>query len=139
MPPDDERDGGAPVIVLSDRGWTRLFGADPAAVGRTVLINKRKYEVVGIMPPDFRGLRTAAPDYWAPLALAAEFRPNDSSSEDDRAVEIVGRLKPGVSPQAAAAALTAWVSGNAAIKAIGDDPKTIALLSRQGTVSADVS
>ena len=65
------------------------------------------YKIVGIMPEDFRGLGIGPPDYWAPLALAEEFRnalPGRRGSEI--AIEVVGRLKPGMSPPAATAALT---------------------------------
>ena len=51
------------------------------------------------MPEDFRGLGIGPPDYWAPLALAEQFRATLMQVEEDEiAVEVVGRLKPGMSP-----------------------------------------
>ena len=55
-PGDDERFAGRPVIVLSHRGWNKLFAGDPAVIGRSVLVNGLPYEIVGVMPEDFRGL-----------------------------------------------------------------------------------
>ena len=63
------------------------------------------------MPDGFRGLGITPPDYWAPLALAGQFRDAHAGREDEIAIEVIGRLKPGLSPEAATAALTVWASG----------------------------
>ncbi len=133
-PGDDER-GAVGPIVLSHRGWTRLFPADPTVIGRRVAINGVSCVVVGVMPEDFRGLAVAPPEYWAPLALAAEFRRADEGLEDERPVEIIGRLKPGVSATRAAAGLSTWWSQRAPATQAGDRPGSIALKPRQGTAS----
>ena len=104
----DNEEGGRPVVVLSHRGWETLFGLDPAIVGRQLLVNGQPYEVAGVMPDGFRGLREAPPHYWAPLALVDQFRPEETVSRGW--VDVIGRLKPGASPDAAAAALSAWAS-----------------------------
>lgn len=136
-PADDERFAGRPVIVLSHRGWTKLFADDSTVIGRTLPVNGVPYEIVGVMPEGFRGLGTAPPDYWAPLALVGQFRPNQGR-EDEIAIDVVGRLKPGLSPETATAGLTVWASGNTGLEAVGGRPKTIRLIPRQGTVAADV-
>ncbi len=74
LPGDDERFAGRPVIVLSHAGWRKLFRGDRAVIGRRVVINGAPYEIVGVMPDGFRGLGVTPPDYWAPLALAGQFR-----------------------------------------------------------------
>jgi hypothetical protein len=43
-------------------------------IGRSVRVNGLPYEIVGVMPDGFRGLGIGPPDYWAPLALAGQFR-----------------------------------------------------------------
>jgi predicted permease len=115
MPADDDPSAGRPVIVLSHRGWHRLFADDPTVIGRDVRINGMPCTIVGVMPEDFRGLSLLAPDYWAPLGLAGQLRtalPAFSAGRGDEIrVEVVGRLKPGVSPAAAAAGITVWASG----------------------------
>ena len=109
----DNDDGGRPVVVLSHRAWERLFAADPAVVGREFLLNGHPCTVAGVMPEDFRGLRFSAPDYWAPLALVETFRRDDRSTPVW--VDAIVRLKPGASPDAAAAQLGAWASAQPGI------------------------
>ncbi len=101
LPEDDERGAGRPVIVLSDAGWRKLFRGDRAVIGRRVVINGAPYEIVGVMPDGFRGLGITPPDYWAPLALARQFRDDAAGRADEIGVEIIGRLKPGCRAEAA--------------------------------------
>jgi putative ABC transport system permease protein len=93
--PDDDKAGGAPVVILSYGLWQRRFGADPQVIGRPITLDDRSYTVIAIMPPgfDFPG----GQDLWAPLA-----------SGDNRLIlEVIARLKPGVAPEAARSDLKA--------------------------------
>ena len=74
-PADDEPCAGQPVMVLSHRGWDRLFARDPAILGRRLLVNGLTFEIVGVMPEGFRGLTVAPDDYWAPLSMLGQVRP----------------------------------------------------------------
>ncbi len=113
-PEDDERFAGRPVIVLSHRGWIRSFARDPNVLGRSLLINGFPYEIVGVMPEEFRGLSVSAPAYWAPLAMLGQFRQIHGGRElDTVGVDIIGRLKPGLSRETAQAGLAVWNSGRA--------------------------
>src|SRR5262245_37857120 len=133
----DDEPAGRRVIVLSQRGWTRLFAGDPTVVGRAVAVNGVECVIVGVMPEDFRGLDVAPPEYWAPLALAGEFRPIDEGGEGDMPVgDVVGRLKPGISSARATAELSAWASAPANRRMAGDRPVSIALEPRRGTASS---
>jgi predicted permease len=135
LPEDDERFAGRPVIVLSHTGWRKLFQRDQRVIGRRVVINGAPYEIVGVMPDDFRGLSVTPPDYWAPLALAGQFRGASEVAENE--MEVVGRLKPGLSPEAATAALAAWASGRTDFKTLPGHPIQVSLTPRQGTLSWD--
>jgi predicted permease len=146
MPGDDERFAGRPVIVLSHRGWQKLFAGNPTVIGHSLLVNRLPYEVVGVMPEDFRGLGILPPDYWAPLALVGQFREADAGKEDEITLDVVGRLKPGMSPEAAAAGLTIWATRRTDLpnsRAFGGGGKTIPgpssimLRRSQGTLSAN--
>ena len=128
---DDDRAGGNPVLVLSDKGWQRRFNRDPNVIGRTVLVGGAPYEIVGVMPERFRGLEVTAPDFWAPLARLADFVPDVRGSEDKVGIEIIGRLKPGVSMASARAQLAAWDSNQSAT---ADRTMSIELLPHRGTV-----
>ncbi len=124
---DDSPGGGQAVIVLSHRGWTRLFAADPDIVGRQVRISGAPFEVVGVMPEGFRGLR-GTPDYWAPLLMIGRLQPSLAGKEAQTEIDIVGRLEPGVSPEAATAALTMWVAANPDLEPRGRYAKTVTLI-----------
>jgi predicted permease len=128
---DDDRAGGNPVLVLSDKGWQRRFNRDPNVIGRTVLVGGAPYQIVGVMPEGFRGLEVNAPDVWAPLARVVDFVPDIRGSEDKVGIEIVGRLKPDVSMESARAQLAAWDSNQSATV---DRTMSIGLVPQRGTV-----
>ena len=133
-PADDGRSGGNPVLVLSDKGWDRRFKRDPNVLGRTVLVNGAPFEIVGVMPAGFRGLQVGSPDFWAPLSQFAQFRPGLRGREGRRVgVEIVGRLKPGMSRENARAQLAAWDSNQSAA-AVERRAMNIDLVPRRGTL-----
>lgn len=136
--PDDDKPGAARnVIVLSDRGWRKLFAADPTVIGRGIRINGVLHDVVGVMPPDLRGLAIVPPDYWAPIGLVGLFRSVDASRENEVEVDVVGRLRRGMTADTAAAALSVWESGRADRAQSRYQPARVTLEARQGTVNAD--
>ena len=107
-PVDDAAPGGNPVIVLSQKGWTRYFERDPNVIGRAVLIREAPFTVIGVTPEGFRGLDFDGPDFWAPLSQLSAFQPQYRGRENDVTVDIIGRLRPGLSMEAARAQLAAW-------------------------------
>ena len=145
-PADDEPFAVQPVMVLSDRGWDKLFARDPAIVGRTVAVNGVTFEIIGVMPKRFRGLTVSPADYWAPFSTIGRVRPKDRGREADVGVDIIGRLKPRTPPQTAQAALAVWASAGSATdpstrsgssRATSRDERaaaTIILVPRRGTV-----
>jgi putative ABC transport system permease protein len=133
-PADD--DAGQPVMVLSDRGWDRLFERDPAILGRRLLVNGFTFEIVGVMPEGFRGLTVTPDDYWAPLSTLGYVRPVPGGRETNVAnvgVDIIGRLKPGMSQQTARAGLAVWDTGQSNGSPIERGASNIMLVPRQGT------
>jgi len=87
-PEDEQLD--RTVVVLSHRLWRQRFAADPAIVGRSVQLNGRAYEVVGVMPPE--ALFPVTAELWTPLVLDATVRTN----RDLHSLNAVARLRPGV-------------------------------------------
>jgi len=88
---EEDAPNGPRVAVISHGLWTRRFGADPGIVGRTIPINGRDWEVIGVMPPAFQ-LPTPEIDVWIPQQIdfaAAGFGGFYLSG--------IGRLAPGVS------------------------------------------
>ncbi len=97
---DDDEPGHQHVVVLSHGLWTRLFAASPSAIGKNIELNGESYQVVGVMPRDFRSFFARASDLWVPLALPpAAF----SSGYTNEFLNSVARLKPGVTLQRARA------------------------------------
>jgi predicted permease len=134
IPADDQPFAGQRVIVLSDDGWRKLFSSDPAVIGRQLTIDRTPYEVVGVMPEDFRGLGIRPPDYWAPMALGDEFGEYAGASGDTERIEIVGRLKTGLSQQAAAGALDAWAARRPEFDRVPGREPDVWLDNRDGTL-----
>ena len=97
--PDDDREG-ADVAVLSDRYWRSRFAADPAIIGKTILIDQLPFTVIGITPPEFSGIYAgAARDLWLPLHTLDRFNPDPSRWQAPFTswLRIGGRLRPDVS------------------------------------------
>ena len=134
LAPADDESAGNPVIVLSDKGWTRRFDRDPNVLGRTVLVGGAPFEIIGVMPAGFRGLEVSPPDFWAPLAQLAQFQPGDRGREDSIGVAIIGRLKPGVSMESARARLAAWDSNRQEVPTADRRAGAIELVPRRGTI-----
>jgi putative ABC transport system permease protein len=59
-----------PVILLGDGIWRSRFGADPGVIGRTIRIDDKTVEVIGVMPPTFR-FPTVRQEFWLPFNPAA--------------------------------------------------------------------
>ena len=132
-PADDVRPG-RPVIVLSHSGWSRLFASDPSVLGRSVLLNGLRYEIVGVTPEGFRGLSFSAPDYWAPLSLVGQIRPWLAGREEMIGIDVIGRLKPGLSKRTALAGLAVWASGGSGANPGGPGGPNIRLQHRSTAI-----
>src|ERR1700678_4285043 len=96
-----------PEIVLSYALWHSQFNADPAAVGRTVQINKHPFTIIGVARPDFRGTELFfAPDLWAPIVNSPQISDwNFLEERGNHNAWAIGHLNPGVAPAAATAEL----------------------------------
>jgi putative ABC transport system permease protein len=57
--PEEDRPGGAPVVILSHAFWQRRFGGDPGVVGQSLTLNGRDRQVIGVMPPGFKFIHKA--------------------------------------------------------------------------------
>jgi predicted permease len=100
--PDDDRGTAAPVIVISDKAWTRLFGRNPSAIGRVITVDGTPCTVIGVMPPNFAGppdstgIQDVA-ETWAPIA---RLTPGGFNSLRNRGAPwvspVIARLRPGV-------------------------------------------
>jgi predicted permease len=92
----DDKPGAAPIAMISEPLWRRQFGGDPSIVGKPAVLNGIAHRIVGIAPPALAVLTNG--DVWVPLVIdpPKEMRLN-------HVLFVVGRLKAGVTQQAAQA------------------------------------
>lgn len=93
---DQENQTGAPVVLISYGLWQRRYAGDRAILGRTLLLNDNKYEVIGVLPRTFV-FRNRNIDYWIPI----HFTPAQAVDHGSHFLNVVARLKPGVTAEAA--------------------------------------
>jgi putative ABC transport system permease protein len=98
---EEDRPGGAKVVVLSYGLWQRLFNGDPKAVGKSIRVEGEPSEVVGVLPLRAQYPDTDAAEIFYPLA-----RDPDSMPRQGRPLGGVARLKPGVTAEQAQAELS---------------------------------
>ena len=114
QPADAVGPTGAPVVVISDRLWRRLFARDPRAVGEQIRVNAVPLTVVGVTEPSFRGLQT---DVGADLFMTgARLRPiSGDMTRPPRGRNAIAQLRRGVTVDEARAAVQAmWPTVRAA-------------------------
>jgi putative ABC transport system permease protein len=92
LAPEDERPGAARVVLLSGELWRGRFGGDPGVLGRTVRVSGEPATIVGVMPVGFRFPLNQF--FWLPLRL-------DDAGRLGYPIQVVGRLKSGISPRRA--------------------------------------
>jgi predicted permease len=112
-------DGDDHVAVLSYGYWVRSFGRDPKAVGQTVRIKGHPFQIVGVAPEQFDGtIVDSGPDLWVPFSNFTDFSGIANPKLDNFVIEILARLRPGVSgaqaEQETAAMWTRYMSDAAA-------------------------
>jgi putative ABC transport system permease protein len=87
----DQTESQGRAAVLSDAFWRTHFGADPGVIGRTIILNKEAFVVVGVAERGFAYPQRAS--IWLPLGLSNDFRQNALNFD----VEILARLRSGSS------------------------------------------
>jgi len=105
--PQDGKQGAAPVAVLNENLWRSRFGSNPALIGQSIILDKRSFTVVGILPASFR-YPDGAPrqDVWISVAQDPLFGPR-LLQPGLPLLGGIGRLKPGVSMAQAQAEMDA--------------------------------
>jgi putative ABC transport system permease protein len=101
---EEDRTGAARVALIGHGIWTRVFGADSNAIGRTFRVNGEPATVIGVMPPGFEFPEFA--DVWLPIAPFA-----DSLPRTDRSISVVARLRDGVRLESAREEIVRLTSG----------------------------
>ncbi|HEV2500312.1 MAG TPA: ABC transporter permease [Terriglobia bacterium] len=116
--PSDYRSGGPPAVLLSYPLWQQLFHGRRDILGRTITLDGVSHTLVGVMTPDFimPGTTSWESVCWTPLVFDAQQR----SDAKTRALPVLARLRPGVSPAQAEAALS--VLADQVMRQAGSEP-----------------
>lgn len=89
--PEEEQPGHDQEVILSNGLWKRRFASDPAIIGKNILLNGQRYDIVGVAGQEFTF--PVGAEIWLPLAL----KPEEETLRSSRYLMPMFRLKPGVS------------------------------------------
>ncbi len=95
----EEEDKATPVAIVSRGFWERSLGTDPAIVGKTIVLNRTPFTIVGVAPKNFSGtLLGGGPSVWVPMSMHLVVQPGFDWYDTRRGLFLfgIGRLKPGV-------------------------------------------
>jgi predicted permease len=113
-PEDDKSAGAGTVAVLSYGYWQSRFSGKPEIVGQTVRVNNYPMTVIGVTQPGFHGVDLGySPQVMVPVTMKKQMTPGWDALEDRRTrwLQVFGRLKPGIGPEQAKAALQPLYKG----------------------------
>jgi putative ABC transport system permease protein len=105
--PEEDRDGGDHVVVISDSLWQRRFARDRGVLGRALTLDGRDYVVVGVLPPGFRFAFLGKVDLFAPRVFELNAVTRQQVASGVGFLTYLARLAPGVSLAAAQSELDA--------------------------------
>ncbi len=118
LPEEDKTPGAHPVAIIGYGLWQRRFAADRNVVGKQLLLNGQSFTIVGVAPANFNGTEAGrTTDIYVPMMMQAVVRPPRSgysgemnpdllSKRSAGWLDVIGRLKPGVTIEQAQAGMT---------------------------------
>ena len=105
LPNEDEP--GNHVVILSDQLWQRRFGADRDIISKTLTLDGKQFQVIGVMPPRFTfPIGSNPPELWIPMSILRQTQDGSqpmTEQRDNDFFQCIARLKPNVSIQQAQA------------------------------------
>lgn len=112
-PADDATPGSGAVIVVSHHFWQQSLSSDPAVLGKTIGINGTPFEIIGVMPEGFHGIKQELelPELWAPISMQTIVlqQPTFLTPAGPFFLNVFGRLGGDVSDKAVLARSHAWL------------------------------
>jgi putative ABC transport system permease protein len=93
---EEDRPGSNHVVVISHEFWQRKFNGDPEIIGQSLTLNGSGYDIIGVMPANFRYYDET--DLWTPLAFTAK-----EETDGSNFLVVIARIKPGVLTEQATA------------------------------------
>jgi putative ABC transport system permease protein len=105
---EEDREGGDRVVILSYDFWQHRFAGDANVIRQTITLSDQTYTIIGVMPRGF-GFPSTRAQVWTPVAFNAAER----ATRDTNFIDVVARLKPGVSLEQAQANMNAVAQSQA--------------------------
>jgi predicted permease len=110
LTPEDDKPSSPPAAVISHQAWQTTYGADPAVVGSTFVIEGHPFTITGVTPPGFFGdtLRSDPPEIWIPVQQEPLIDGESALLHQTIGawLRVIGRLRPGASTAGMAPRLT---------------------------------
>jgi putative ABC transport system permease protein len=133
---EEAREGGPPVVILSQETWQRCFASDPAILGKIITLDRKPRTIVGIIPAGFRFLAVA--DFWIPFPMDADsVAPvGPGTGRGAHGAYMVGRLKPQVTQAQVQAELEA-IAGRRTVYPIFDRDRVVRFTSPRERIVKD--
>ena len=110
LPSDDVLPNGSAVAVIGYGLWQREFGGSTSVIGKPIALAKHQFTIIGVAPKGFVGTGSRPVDVWIPVSAADGLRFGGNQWATDRTsawMEVIGRVKPGVSVAALESQITA--------------------------------
>ena len=126
---DEHGPDSAPFIVLGYAHWQNHYQGDPGVIGRTVLLNKYPFTIIGVAPPRFRGTALIfSADMWIPLVHQAQMEGESTLNlRGRRNIFVIGRLRPQATRAQLTGELDAFAASLARAYPKSDDDASFAL------------
>ncbi|GGH08665.1 ABC transporter permease [Silvibacterium dinghuense] len=84
------------VVVLSESMWRNQFAADPALIGKPIILNRTPFTVIGIARSGFIGTDLIPSDFWVPVTMQTALEPGENRLANDNMswLALLGRMRP---------------------------------------------
>lgn len=135
QPEDVMTPGAGAVTVLSHAAWQGRFAGDSSIIGKQIAIRGVQLTVVGVAREGFAGLESRARDLWIPLTMASTLGlPDPFDAATPAPIGVIGRMKEGLTLEAAQSALAAWTRSTITDRPADELPASVSLVTRETPV-----
>jgi predicted permease len=108
---EEDRPGGEPVVLISDRFWRQRFNADRSAIGQAITLDGRPYTIIGVLPAAVTSFPLGQLDVWMPRPAEVPFLVPSQLNGGGYFFQVLARLKPGVTLAQAQEAMNVIAAG----------------------------
>ena len=109
--PEEDRPGGEPVVLISQRFWQRHFNGRPSAIGEAITLDGRPYTIIGVLPDEAGAFPLNQVEVWVPRPAEVPFLVPSQLNGGGFFFQLIARLKPGVSIEQAREAMNVIAAG----------------------------